>query len=68
MSAFALEADPCACLGEEARRGGDGVRIHQALRVTPAMIAGVSKMPWTMDDVVRVVEEWEDSRETASGE
>jgi hypothetical protein len=27
--------------------------------VTPAMAAGVSKTLWTMDDVVRVVEEWE---------
>jgi hypothetical protein len=35
------------------------VRIHQTLRVTPAMAAGVSKTLWTMDDVVRVVEEWE---------
>ena len=31
------------------------VRIHQTLRVTPAMAAGVSKTLWTMDDVVRVV-------------
>lgn len=38
------------------------VRIHQTLRVTPAMAAGVSKTLWTMEDVVRVVEEWE-SRE-----
>jgi len=35
------------------------VRIHQTLRVTPAMAAGVSKTLWTMDDVVRLVEEWE---------
>jgi hypothetical protein len=34
------------------------VRIHQTLRVTPAMAAG-SKTLWTMDDVVKVVEEWE---------
>ncbi len=35
------------------------VRIHQTLRVTPAMAVGVSKTLWLIDDVVRVVEEWE---------
>jgi hypothetical protein len=41
---------------------------HQTLRVTPAMAAGMSKTLWTMDDVVRVVEEKEKSRETAPSE
>jgi IS1 family transposase len=35
------------------------VRIHQTLRVTPAMAAGVSKTLWSMDDVVAMVEAWE---------
>jgi IS1 family transposase len=35
------------------------VRIHQTLRVTPAMAAGVSKKLWSMDDVVVMIEEWE---------
>jgi IS1 family transposase len=35
------------------------VRIHQTLRVTPAMAAGVPKTLWTMDDVVKVIENWE---------
>jgi hypothetical protein len=35
------------------------VRIHQTLRMSPAMAAGVSKTLWSMDDVVKVVEEWE---------
>ena len=35
------------------------VRIHQTLRVTPAMAAGVSKTLWTMDDVVVMIEQWE---------
>jgi IS1 family transposase len=35
------------------------VRIHQTLRVTPAMAAGVSKTLWSMDDVVAMVEKWE---------
>jgi hypothetical protein len=39
------------------------VRIHQTLRVTPAMAAGVPKTLWSMDDVVKVVEEWDASRE-----
>ncbi|WIM10178.1 MAG: hypothetical protein OJF58_001133 [Enhydrobacter sp.] len=35
------------------------VRIHQTLRVTPAMAAGVSKTLWSMGDVVTMIEEWE---------
>ena len=35
------------------------VRIHQTIRVTPAMAAGVSKTLWSMDDVVAMIEEWE---------
>jgi hypothetical protein len=34
-------------------------RIHQTLRVAPAMAAGVSTTLWSMDDVVMMVEEWE---------
>jgi hypothetical protein len=41
------------------------VRIHQTLRVTPAMAAGVSKMLWSMDDFVAMVEAWEASRGAA---
>ena len=39
------------------------VRIHQTLRVTPAMAAGVSKTLWTMGDVVRMIEQWEESHD-----
>jgi hypothetical protein len=35
------------------------VRIHQTLRTSPAMAAGVSRTLWSMDDVARVVEEWQ---------
>ena len=35
------------------------VRIHQTLRVTPAMASGVSKTLWSMEDIVRVVDKWE---------
>jgi hypothetical protein len=35
------------------------VRIHQTLRVTPAMAAGVSDKVWEIADIVRLVEERE---------
>jgi IS1 family transposase len=35
------------------------VRIHQTLRVTPAMAAGVTDRLWEMSDMVRVLEDWE---------
>lgn len=34
------------------------VRIHQTLRVTPAMAAGVTDKLWSLEDTVRVVDEW----------
>jgi hypothetical protein len=37
------------------------VRIHQTLKVTPAMAAGVSKRLWEMSDLVDVLEAWEHS-------
>lgn len=38
------------------------VRIHQTLRVTPAMAAGVTTTLWEVADMVKVLEEWEASR------
>jgi IS1 family transposase len=35
------------------------VRIHQTLRVTPAMAAEVTDKLWEMDDIVTLVEQWE---------
>ena len=35
------------------------VRIHQTLKVTPAMAAGVTSKLWEMSDVVKVLEDWE---------
>ena len=35
------------------------VRIHQTLKVTPAMAAGVSTKLWEMADMVAVLEAWE---------
>ena len=35
------------------------VRIHQTLKVTPAMAAGVASRLWEMTDVVDMIEAWE---------
>lgn len=35
------------------------VRIHQTLKVTPAMAAGVTDKLWEVSDIVKVVEAWE---------
>jgi IS1 family transposase len=40
-------------------------RIHQTLRVTPAMAAGVTDRLWDMTDVVKVLEDWEAEMATA---
>lgn len=42
------------------------VRIHQTTRVTPATAAGVSQTPWSMEDVVRLVDEWPLKREAST--
>ena len=41
------------------------VRIHQTLRVTPAMAAGVTPKLWEMSDLMKVLEDWEASRTAA---
>lgn len=38
------------------------VRIHQTIRMTPAMAAGVTSKLWELADIVRVVDEWETTR------
>lgn len=38
-------------------------RIHQTLRVTPAMEAGVSSTPWEISDIVRLLEHAEETGE-----
>ena len=43
------------------------VRIHQTLRVTPAMAAGITDTLWSLEDMVRIVNEWEaNQKEKAS--
>jgi hypothetical protein len=34
-------------------------RIHQTLKVTPAMEAGITDRLWTVEDLVREVDAWE---------
>ena len=41
------------------------VRIHQTLKVTPAMAGGVTTKLWELADMVRVLEEWEQSQAAA---
>ena len=38
------------------------VRIHQTLRCTPAMAAGVMRKLWELADLVKVLEDWEAGR------
>jgi IS1 family transposase len=38
------------------------VRIHQTLKITPAMAAGVTPKLWEMADMVRVLEDWENEQ------
>lgn len=38
------------------------VRIHQTLKMTPAMAAGVTKRLWEMTDVVDLIDAWEAKR------
>src|ERR1700674_2292701 len=38
------------------------VRIHQTLKITPAMAAGVTDRLWEMADMVKVLEDWEQGR------
>jgi hypothetical protein len=35
------------------------VRIHQTIRTTPAMAAGVTKRLWEMTNIVDMLEAWE---------
>jgi hypothetical protein len=41
------------------------VRIHQTLKITPAMAAGVTDKLWEMSEMVRILEEWEAAQKVA---
>jgi hypothetical protein len=36
--------------------------VFQSLRITPAMAGGVVNTFWSLTDLVRVIEEWEEAR------
>jgi hypothetical protein len=38
------------------------VRVHETLRISPAMAAGIETRLWSMEDVVRLVKRREDRR------
>jgi IS1 family transposase len=42
------------------------VRIHQTLRVPPAMAAGVTDRLWDLSDIIAVVDSWEASQQIES--
>src|SRR5229473_7608091 len=42
------------------------VRIHQTLRVPPAMAAGVTDRLWDLNDIVAIVDEWEAAQKADS--
>ncbi|HZK90655.1 MAG TPA: hypothetical protein VFC56_10955, partial [Stellaceae bacterium] len=44
------------------------VRIHQSLRVTPAMAAGVTSKLWSIADMVTVIEDWETAHAARLGD
>jgi len=43
------------------------VRIHQSLRVTPAMAAGISDRLWEIGDIVKLIEAMESRAPTKRG-
>jgi hypothetical protein len=40
------------------------VRVHQTLKVSPAMAAGVTDRLWEIFDLVQVLEDWETQRDS----
>jgi IS1 family transposase len=43
------------------------VRVHQSLRCTPAMAAGVTKTLWSIDDMLNAIEPYMPKKETKRG-
>ncbi len=38
------------------------VRIHQTLKITPVMAAGITPKLWEMADMVKVLQDWKTTR------
>jgi len=58
LSADERAADPAAAIALHTMYY-NFVRIHQMLKVMPAMAAGVSKKLWEVSDIVEMLEQWE---------
>jgi|ERR1019366_1256247 hypothetical protein len=43
------------------------VRIHQTLRCTPAMAAGVTDRLWDLTHIVQIVDDWESAQKSDQG-
>ena len=41
-------------------------RIHKTLRMTPGMAAGVTDRLWEIDDIVQVLDDWENKTRYAA--
>jgi hypothetical protein len=39
------------------------VRIHQTLKISPAMAAGVTDKLWEMSNMVKVLEDWKNTNQ-----
>lgn len=61
-NAFSKKVEDHACAVALHAMYYNFVRVHQTLRVTPAMAAGVMSKLWEMADVVAMIEEWEGER------
>jgi hypothetical protein len=42
------------------------VRIHQTLKISPAMAAGVTGKLWSLEDVVAITDEYEAAQKQAA--
>jgi len=58
-NAFSKKIDNHACAISLHAMFYNFVRVHQTLKMTPAMAAGVTKRLWEMTDVVDLIDAWE---------
>jgi hypothetical protein len=65
-NAFAKKVDNHACAVALHAISCNFVRIHQTLKVTPAMAAGVTDRLWEMKDPVEMLEAFEAAQQRAA--